>query len=277
MIDRFTKWPEEIPIRDITANTVANVFFSHWIARFGCPKLLMTDQGTQFESALSRLIGGKRIRTTAYHPAANGLVERWHRTLKAAIMCHQIPQWTQALPSVLLGLRTCFKEELKASPAEYLYGTTLRVPGEFFTNGDPTVDTNSFLEDFRTYMRKIRPAPTTHHCRQKTFCHKDLATCTHVFMRVDAVRRPLDHPYSGPHRVVKRIDERVFTIDVNGKEINVSIERLKPAHLASDDVFGSTSHRRVFNKPNAPQQPATTTSLPLQHEVHHRPANNIRL
>lgn len=242
MVDRFTRWPEAIPVRDITADTVANAFFSHWIARFGCPKIVTTDQGSQFESALYtsllNLVGGKRIRTTAYHPPANGLVERWHRTMKAAIMCHQNPHWTKVLPTVLLGLRTCYKEELKASPAEFLYGSTLRIPGEFFTHEDPPGDPNFFLEDFRVHMRNVKPVPAAHHCKQKTFCYKDLYTCSHVFLRVDGVKRPLEQPYSGPHEVVKRLkDDRTFVINLNGKETVVNVERLKPAHLATDDVF----------------------------------------
>jgi transposase InsO family protein len=51
-------------------------------------------------------------RTTAYNPAANGLVERFHRTLKAAIICHADQQWTEALPLVRLGIHTSFKEDL---------------------------------------------------------------------------------------------------------------------------------------------------------------------
>ena len=86
-IDRFTRWPEAIPISNITAETVAEAFVSGWVARFGSPSTITTDRGRQFESALwrqlSRLrLGSKRIRTTSYHPIANGLVERFHRQLK---------------------------------------------------------------------------------------------------------------------------------------------------------------------------------------------------
>ncbi|GBN46159.1 hypothetical protein AVEN_200213-1 [Araneus ventricosus] len=49
---------------------------------------------------------------------ANGAIERWHRTLKAAIMCHTSVHWVSALPAILLGLRTVFKEDLQCSPAE---------------------------------------------------------------------------------------------------------------------------------------------------------------
>jgi transposase InsO family protein len=55
---------------------------------------------------------------TAHHPTANGLVERFHQTLKAGIMCHVDQQWTEALPLVLLRICTVFKEDIQASVAE---------------------------------------------------------------------------------------------------------------------------------------------------------------
>lgn len=38
------------------------------------------------------------------------------------------------------------------------------------------------------------------------------------FFRIDAVKKPLEQPYSGPHEVLLRIDDYVFKINVNGVE-----------------------------------------------------------
>ena len=121
---------------DIRAETVSDAFFSGWIARFGTPATITTDGGAQFESklwdGLCNQLGIVRNRTTSYHPQSNGMVERFHRQLKAAIIAHESPNpLTITLPAVLLGARSAVKELLGRSAAEIVYGTTLRLPGEF--------------------------------------------------------------------------------------------------------------------------------------------------
>ena len=130
-VDRFTRWPEAIPIVDIRAETVADAFFSGWIARFGTPATITTDRGAQFKSklwdGLCNQFGIVRNGTTSYHPQSNSMVERFHHQLKAAIMAHESPNpWTITLPSVLLGVQSAVKKLLGRSAAEMIYGTTPR-------------------------------------------------------------------------------------------------------------------------------------------------------
>ncbi|XP_047990749.1 uncharacterized protein LOC125229853 [Leguminivora glycinivorella] len=93
----------------------------------------------------------KRVRTTAYHPCANGMIERVHRQLKAALMCHS-GSWTRALPLVLLGMRTAFKEDLKATAAEMVFGESLRLPGEMLRRLSILVLLLQWLHSLRMYL-----------------------------------------------------------------------------------------------------------------------------
>ena len=86
LTDCFTKWIECFPLRAITAKAVASTLVNQFISRFGIPREIHTDQGSQFESELFRemcsLLGIDKTRTTAFHPAGDGLIERVHRTLE---------------------------------------------------------------------------------------------------------------------------------------------------------------------------------------------------
>ena len=68
-VDRFICWPEPILIADITTETVANALVAGWVAQFGVPSVIGTDQGEQFQSHLWQqlvgLHGTKQIWTTA--------------------------------------------------------------------------------------------------------------------------------------------------------------------------------------------------------------------
>ena len=132
--------PEQMQeLRDMMADTdtdtsCARALVQSWVARFGVPMNLTSDRGAQFTSALwaelSEVLSIKNINTIAYHPQANGLVERFHRTLKASLMATGEPSgWMGRLPHVLLGIRTAQRTDAGFSPAECIYGTDLALPG----------------------------------------------------------------------------------------------------------------------------------------------------
>lgn len=244
-VDRFTRWPEAFPLRDQEAETVAREFYGGWVCRFGAPLRITTDQGRQFESnlfrRLSELTGAQHLRTTAYHPQANGMVERFHRQLKAAIKCQQNSRWTEVLPTVLLGIRTAWKDDVQATTAELVYGQTLRIPGQFLSRR-PTSDEDGaadFVKTLREQFEGLRPVDGTRHGERRPFVYKDLATAEQVFVRHDGPRTMLQAPYEGPYAVVSRSD-KVFVVRMHGKDKTISIDRIKPAYLLSENDIGGS-------------------------------------
>ena len=147
---------------------------------------------------------------------------------------------------VFLGIRSAVKERLGRSAAEMIYGTTLRLPGEF--TKQYTVDANTDLENYsdklRVAMSRLRLCPPRDTQQHNIFQFKEIATCTHVFLRRIAIAPPLTAPYDGPYKVVAR-SGRVMKILVKGKVETVSLDRVKPAHLECETTTGTTIQRKT--------------------------------
>ena len=156
MIDSLTGWAEAVPIPDQTAKTVARVFFETWIARFGVPYRVHSDQGPQFESALfSRLCEMPKIhwsRTTPYRPQENGKVERFNRTfvsmLKKAVEDHP-ENWEEHLPAVLMAYRSTISGATGQTPYKLTFGREMRLGVDY---GQEFPDRPSNIEDFASEL-----------------------------------------------------------------------------------------------------------------------------
>ena len=151
-------------------------------------------------------------------------------------MCLSYESWVDALPLVLLGLRTAQKEDLKSSSAELVYGEPLRIPGEFLESTSRGTEPSQVLADLRHHMENLRPKPPLRHGQSQVFEHPDLKDATHVFLRQDGVRRSLQPPYSGPYKVLERSDKTLKLL-VRGQEAVVSTERVKPAYVVAEPTM----------------------------------------
>lgn len=240
MVDRATGWPEAVPMKDIYAATVAKFLYVDWITHYGSPIKITTDQGRQWESCLFRellnYLGVEKLRTTPYHPQSNGTVERWHRSLKAALMARgESGKWTDELPTVLYGLRAMPRSDTGVSAAELTFGKTIRLPGDFYDKSSTGInDSYEFVDRLRDVIRNLKPRPTKQRDTRHIFIHPDLSTCSHVFVRVDLVKKSLQPPYDGPYLVLNR-SEKWFELQIKGKQVKVSIDRLKPAYIFNDN------------------------------------------
>ena len=138
--------------------------------------------------------------------------------------------------AVLLGIRTTIKQDIQCTSAELVYGTTLCLPGEFFhPSNQQQLDPVSYVDNLKYIMQHLQPPAVRSHQQKSTYVSSDLDSCTHVFVRNDAVKTPLQQPYDGPFKVIKRTNKH-FTLEIKGKESTISIDRLKPAHLETSEL-----------------------------------------
>ncbi|XP_068203589.1 protein NYNRIN-like [Palaemon carinicauda] len=219
IVDRSTRWLEATLISKATTHVCADVLLSSSIRRFGVPDDITMDRGSAFLSEIwlsqANLMETTLHSTTAYNHAVNAMVERAHRTLKAALMARCTDEhWKAQLPWVLLGLRTAPRADGKPSPLR----EALTVPDEFF----PVTTDDTKLDHLREISGKFRPCLKSYEDRTRHFTPKDLYDCDYVFIQVDAHRQPLTRPYCGPYEVVRRT-AKSFLLNVLRQENWVTI------------------------------------------------------
>lgn len=152
----------------------------------------------------------------------------------------------------------------------------------------PTVKGYSyqFLTSLGEAMWKLRAPDPSHHDTKGVF-HRDtkLDNSSHAFVRVDAVKAPLQAPYTGPYRIVRH-GLKTCTLDINGMDKEISVDRLKtaridrpPTPLDSIRATPAADEPQLpadIVQPTSPPQPARVTPSSPQPPITSRCGRTIR-
>ena len=133
--DYFSKWTEAYAIPNQEATTVARVLVEEFVARFGIPRQIHSDQGKNFESKvfqeMCKSLGMDKTKTTPLHPQSDGMVERFNRTIEEMLskfVAEDQRDWDSHLPILMMAYRSAVHETTSFTPCELMFGRQIDLP-----------------------------------------------------------------------------------------------------------------------------------------------------
>ena len=126
---------------------IAHALVTHVYCRHGAVTTYVSDRGTEFcnsvAKAVDHLLQQHHVKTSPYHPQANGKAENQNRTLKDMLSCYchdNQADWSVFLQLVAHAYRTTVNSATGYSPFRALFGREARQPSE------------TWIQDFTKHM-----------------------------------------------------------------------------------------------------------------------------
>ena len=249
MMDYATRYPEAVPLKNITAERVAEELLGMF-TRLGIPKQILTDQGTQFMSGvmkeMSRLLSIKQLTTTPYHAMTNGLCERQNGVLKSTLrkMCEERPRdWDRYIGPILFAYRETPHTSSGFSPFELLFGRTVRGPmtilrelwtgrteeAETKNTYEYVIDLQRRLEDTCKLARQeLQKAGSKYRVQynRKTKV-RTLEEGDEVLLLLPTDQNKLVMQWKGPFKVIQKVNRMNYKVDLGARRQTFHINLLK--------------------------------------------------
>eukprot|EP00794_Sanderia_malayensis_P006722 gene6722-7482_t len=234
LIDYFTKYTEAIPLPNQEAETVARAL-EEIFARHGMPAVILTDQGSNFESkiiqSICSLFGIEKRRTTPYHPQTDGLCELFNGTLKSFLrkrVNRDRDNWDEQIAAALLAYRSSMQASIGLSPFEMLYGREATLPLSVDREDNtlkPIQGSTKYLSELKDRFSHLKEIASNrqkaaqqkqkklYDARNRVESKKDFVAGDLVLLRNQRARG-LDDKFIGPFEIVTTMDkEEKFYID----------------------------------------------------------------
>lgn len=245
MQDFLTKYSVAVPLKETTSLTIADAFTKEFICIYGTPRAILTDQGTNFLSALMRQLTKKfRIqlfKTTAYHPQSNASLERSHHVLTEYLKTQidKETNWDEYIKLTMFSYNTSVHEGTRYSPYELVFGRIAPLP-----SSHPIIEENieSTYSDYITILfNKIRDLQIQ--ARQNLIQAKErskryydrklnpqqLKKGTYVYLLKELRKGKFVDQYTGPHEIIEILPSNI-KIRIGNQSRIVHIDKIKLSH-----------------------------------------------
>lgn len=254
-----TRYPEAIPLRNITARAVVKTLIK-FFTTFGLPRIVQTDQGTNFLSTLCAQVF-KSLNIThrvssAFHPESQGSLERFHQTLKAMLRKYCIEtgsEWDEGVPLLLFAIRDAVQESLKFSPSELVFGHavkgSLKVLKERMLGIAESKKTNvlDYVSKFHDRLQKAcmlaRESLTKAQGKMKRWYDKSavnrsFAVGDQVLVLLPVPGSALTARFSGPYKILEKRGETDYVLSTpdRKRQKRVCHVNMLKAYYTRDDV-----------------------------------------
>ncbi|XP_077997113.1 uncharacterized protein LOC144450384 [Glandiceps talaboti] len=244
--DYATRFPEAIPIKNQETKTIVDQLITVF-SRVGIPEEIITDQGTNFMSILTKQLCQElkisHLKCTAYSKGSNGLVERFNGTFRQMLRKYAREEpltWDQYIPYLLFAYREVPQQSTGFSPFELLYGRPVRGPlsiaKEIYTGElgeSPSVV--SYIVEMQDRMKSMMELANNNLVEaqeiQKTWYdqaarQRSFNVGDKVLLLLPTSSGKLEASWHGPYTVTRRVNEVNYEIDVGIKR-----KRLRTFHV----------------------------------------------
>ncbi|KIH60390.1 integrase core domain protein [Ancylostoma duodenale] len=252
-IDSFSKFIIAEPIADQKANTTAQIFMNRFVARFGLPEMLVTDQGSNYMSdifrTLLRNLNVQHRTSTPYHHESNGQVERANRTIQEQIAIattEHRDDWDNVLYLIVHAYNSVENSTTKYSPHFLVHGhepnnvfhLALQLPVKKFADEDAYANhiTNllrTISENVKNNLRTSQDQQKHHYDLRKRTNKKTYNIGERIWIRKDGHNK-ITPRFEGPYTIID-IDLPNVTVRDGKKDRTVHINRTKPCPDEGND------------------------------------------
>ncbi|GFV19244.1 uncharacterized protein TNCV_968931 [Trichonephila clavipes] len=156
-----------------------------------------------------------RFRNGQTQPQRHKLLRLWLRpSFPLGCLALELLQFSQPTGQAVYEL---LLKKIFCTPAELVFGTTIRLPGEMFDSSKPDDDVVNFVSKLKSHMQSLHPKPPKHHGKRPVFIHPGLLEATHVFSSPRHVTSSTSTPMMALSKSYKgRIKVFSLTSMVNG-------------------------------------------------------------
>lgn len=260
-----TRFPEAIPLCKITSRSVIKAL-TQFFSTFGLPRVVQTDQGTNFQSKVfnevMKTLEVKHAVSSAFHPESQGALERWHQTLKSMLrkFCLETGKgWDEGIPFVLFAARDAVQESLGFSPADLVFAHSPRGPLKALKERflSPSINSSNVLDYVSNFRERLLAANKIAKISlgnaqsnmkrrfDKKAVKRDFSIGDKVLVLLPIAGSALSAKFSGPYVVKEKINDTNYVINTPDRKrktrvCHVNMLKLYHARAASSQPGGAS-------------------------------------